>query len=85
MLDETLLVWSGEFGRTPYEQNLTMDKDPKTNYGRDHNPYGFTTLLAGGGITGGIVHGKTDDYSYRVVKTKSTSTTCTPQSCTSWA
>ena len=70
MLDETLLVWSGEFGRTPYEQDLSMGKDPKTNYGRGHNPYGFTTLMAGGGITGGIVYGKTDDYSYHVVEDK---------------
>jgi len=64
LLDETLLVWAGEFGRTPYEQDLSMGKD---GYGRGHNPYGFTTWLAGGGIQGGMVFGRTDDYGYRAV------------------
>ena len=65
LLDDTLLVWSGEFGRTPYEQDLSMGKD---EYGRGHNPYGFTTWLAGGGIQGGMVFGRTDDYGYRAVE-----------------
>jgi uncharacterized protein (DUF1501 family) len=58
LLDETLVVWGGEFGRTPGAQN----KD-----GRDHHPYGFSVWLAGGGIKGGQVHGATDDFGYRAV------------------
>jgi hypothetical protein len=59
MLDSTLLVWTSEFGRTPWSQNTT---------GRDHNPRGFTTWLAGGGVKGGIVHGATDEVGYRAVE-----------------
>ena len=70
MLDETLIVWTGEFGRTPYEQDLSNGKASMETYGRGHNPYGFTSLLAGGGIRGGIVHGATDDYGYRAVQGK---------------
>ena len=55
MLDDTLVVWSGEFGRTPIVQG--------TN-GRDHNPQGFTAWMAGGGVRGGLAYGKTDDYGY---------------------
>lgn len=58
MLDETLIVWTSEFGRTPWSQNTT---------GRDHNPRGFTSWLAGGGVKGGIVHGATDHVGYRAV------------------
>ena len=58
MLDETLVVWTSEFGRTPWSQNTT---------GRDHNPKGYTSLLAGGGIKGGIVHGGTDEVGYKAV------------------
>jgi len=62
MLDETLVVWAGEFGRSVYSQgNLTKD-----NYGRDHHPRCFSIWMAGGGIRGGITHGETDDYSYNV-------------------
>ncbi|MCA8993720.1 MAG: DUF1501 domain-containing protein [Planctomycetaceae bacterium] len=62
MLDETLVVWGGEFGRTAYCQGgLT-----KENYGRDHHPRCFTTWLAGGGIKGGITYGQTDDYGYNI-------------------
>ena len=53
LLDDTLVIWGGEFGRTP----MTEGKD-----GRDHNPYGFTMLLAGGGVKGGHVHGTTDEF-----------------------
>jgi Protein of unknown function (DUF1501) len=53
MLEDTLVIWGGEFGRTP----MTEGKD-----GRDHNPYGFTTLMAGGGVRGGFVHGTTDEF-----------------------
>jgi hypothetical protein len=56
MLDETLVVWTSEFGRTPWSQNTT---------GRDHNPKGYTAWMAGGGIKGGIVHGATDDVGYK--------------------
>ena len=63
MLDDTLVVWGGEFGRTIYCQgDLT-----KTNYGRDHHPKCFTIWMAGGGIQGGAIHGRTDDYSYNIV------------------
>jgi hypothetical protein len=58
MLDETLVVWTSEFGRTPWSQNTT---------GRDHNPKGYTSWMAGGGIRGGVVHGGTDDVGYRAV------------------
>lgn len=59
MLDETLVVWSSEFGRTPWSQNTT---------GRDHNPKGYTCWLAGGGVKGGIVHGATDEVGYEAVE-----------------
>lgn len=61
LLNETLVVWGGEFGRTPMAQG--------TN-GRDHNPYGFTMWLAGGGVKGGTIYGETDDYGYHAVVNK---------------
>ncbi|MFO0942181.1 MAG: DUF1501 domain-containing protein [Pirellulales bacterium] len=63
LLDETLVVWGGEFGRTVYSQG-TLTKD---DYGRDHHPRNFCMWLAGGGIRAGYVHGETDDFSYNVV------------------
>ena len=63
LLDDTLVLWGGEFGRTVYCQGKLME----TNYGRDHHPRCFTVWMAGGGIKGGITHGETDDYSYNVV------------------
>ncbi|MFO0845072.1 MAG: DUF1501 domain-containing protein [Gemmataceae bacterium] len=64
MLDDTLVIWGGEFGRTIYCQGkLTRD-----NYGRDHHPRCFTMWMAGGGIRPGMVYGETDDFSYNVVK-----------------
>jgi hypothetical protein len=64
LLDDTLVIWGGEFGRTIYSQGtLTHD-----NYGRDHHPRCFTTWLAGGGVKGGITFGETDDYSYNIVR-----------------
>ena len=64
LLDSTLLIWGGEFGRTIYSQGgLT-----KQNYGRDHHPRCFTMWLAGGGIKGGAIYGETDDFSYNIVK-----------------
>jgi hypothetical protein len=64
MLDETLVVWGGEFGRTVYCQG----KLTKEDYGRDHHPRCFTMWMAGGGVKGGIVHGETDDFSYNAVR-----------------
>lgn len=66
MLDETLVVWGGEFGRTPTAQ---FQNDPSAT-GRDHNPFGFTMWMAGGGIQPGMVHGATDEYGYFVVENK---------------
>jgi hypothetical protein len=66
MLDETLVVWGGEFGRTPMAQGKTS----KDNMGRDHNPFGFSVWLAGGGVKGGGVHGATDDFGYEAVEDK---------------
>jgi uncharacterized protein (DUF1501 family) len=64
LLDDTLVLWAGEFGRTVYSQGqLTRD-----NYGRDHHPRCFTLWLAGGGARGGAIYGETDDFSYNVVK-----------------
>ncbi len=64
MLDDTLVVWGGEFGRTIYCQG----KLTKENYGRDHHPRCFTVWMAGGGIKPGVVYGATDDFSYNVVE-----------------
>jgi uncharacterized protein (DUF1501 family) len=64
LLDETLVIWSGEFGRTAYCQGKLTRK----NYGRDHHPRCFSAWIAGGGIKGGITYGETDDFSYNVVK-----------------
>lgn len=64
LLEDTLLVWGGEFGRTIYCQG----KLTKTNYGRDHHPRCYTMWLAGGGIRPGIVYGETDDFSYNIVR-----------------
>ncbi|MBT8043848.1 MAG: DUF1501 domain-containing protein [Verrucomicrobiae bacterium] len=63
MLDDTLVVWGGEFGRTAYSQGALT----KTNYGRDHHPRCFTMWMAGGGIKGGVTHGETDDFGYNIV------------------
>jgi len=62
MLDETLVVWGGEFGRTAYCQGGLSE----TNYGRDHHPRCFTVWMAGGGIKPGITYGQTDDYGYNI-------------------
>jgi len=63
MLDQTLVVWSGEFGRTPFAQGTD---------GRDHNPSAFSMWMAGAGIKGGMIYGQTDEYGYRVVENKVT-------------
>jgi hypothetical protein len=61
MLDETLVVWAGEFGRTPFAQGTD---------GRDHNPYGFTVWLAGAGVKAGAAYGATDDWGYKAVENR---------------
>ena len=62
LLEDTLIVWGGEFGRTVYAQS------PEKDGGRDHHPKCFTMLMSGGGVRGGYVHGETDDYSYNIIK-----------------
>jgi hypothetical protein len=64
LLDETLIVWGGEFGRTVYCQGDLGEKA----YGRDHHPRCFSIWMAGGGIKGGVSHGKTDDYGYNIAE-----------------
>jgi uncharacterized protein (DUF1501 family) len=59
LLDSTLVVWAGEFGRTPFSQGAD---------GRDHNPYGFSVWLAGGGVKAGTIHGVTDEFGYHAVE-----------------
>ena len=61
LLDSTLVIWGGEFGRTPFAQG--------TN-GRDHNPFGFTMWMAGGGVKGGTTYGTTDEWGYKVVENR---------------
>ena len=61
LLDETLVVWGGEFGRTPVSE---------AGDGRDHNPYGFTMWMAGGGVRGGVAYGATDDFGFQAVENR---------------
>ncbi|MCF6285728.1 MAG: DUF1501 domain-containing protein, partial [Candidatus Hydrogenedentes bacterium] len=63
MLDETLVVWGGEFGRMPFSEG-------KDAPGRNHNPYGFTMWMAGGGVRGGMTYGKTDELGFQAVENK---------------
>ena len=64
MLEDTLVIWGGEFGRTVYSQGK-LDKE---NYGRDHHPRCFTMWMAGAGVKPGITYGDTDDFSYNIIK-----------------
>jgi len=64
LLEDTLVVWGGEFGRTIYSQAA----ESEVEYGRDHHPRCFTTLLAGGGVKPGLTYGETDDFCYNIVK-----------------
>ncbi len=64
MLEDTLVIWGGEFGRTNYSQGILTD----TNYGRDHHPRSFSIWMAGGGIKPGIVYGETDDFGYNITE-----------------
>jgi hypothetical protein len=64
LLDDTLVIWGGEFGRTVFVQGSTKEKE----YGRDHHPRCFTIWMAGGGIKPGMSYGETDDFAYNVAK-----------------
>jgi hypothetical protein len=64
LLEDTLVVWGGEFGRTNYSQGTLTE----TNYGRDHHPRSFTIFMAGGGIKPGFTYGETDEFGYNVIK-----------------
>ncbi len=64
LLEDTLVIWGGEFGRTVFSQGQLTE----TTFGRDHHPRCFSIWMAGGGIRGGMVHGETDDFSYNIVK-----------------
>ena len=68
LLDETLIVWGGEFGRTPAVEMPKPGSNAGKINGRDHNHYGFTVWLAGGGVRGGHVHGATDEFGFRAVE-----------------
>ncbi len=64
LLEDTLVIWGGEFGRTIYSQGTLT----KTNYGRDHHPKCYTMWMAGGGIQGGVTHGQTDEFGYNILE-----------------
>jgi len=64
LLEDTLVIWGGEFGRTNYSQGTLTD----VNYGRDHHPKCFTMFMAGGGVKPGFTYGETDDFGYNIVK-----------------
>jgi hypothetical protein len=67
LLDDTLVIWGGEFGRTPFLQGKMEEKQ---SWGRDHHPYGFTIWMAGGGIKPGISYGATDDFGFNAVENR---------------
>ncbi len=69
LLDDTLVIWGGEFGRTPTVE-LTQGDSIKPTAGRDHNHHGFTMWLAGGGVKGGLTYGATDDFGFRAVENR---------------
>ncbi len=69
LLEDTLVLWSGEFGRTPWSQDLS-GTEPIDKHGREHQPESFCSWMAGGGIKGGLTYGATDDMGYRVVEGK---------------
>jgi uncharacterized protein (DUF1501 family) len=68
LLDETLVIWGGEFGRTPYSQKDKSNKPERA--GRDHHHTGFSMFLAGGGVRGGTMHGATDEFGMRAVENR---------------
>jgi hypothetical protein len=67
LLEDTLVVWSGEFGRTPWSQDLSRTA-PIEKHGREHQPDSFCSWMAGGGVRGGLMHGQTDEFGYRPVE-----------------
>ena len=69
LLDDTLVIWSGEFGRTPWSQDLS-GTSPIDKHGREHQPESFCTWMAGGGVKRGLTHGETDDFGFRPVAGK---------------
>jgi hypothetical protein len=70
LLDDTLVLWGGEFGRTPFDQDLSQGKGPMNERGREHNPKGFTMFMAGGGTKPGISYGATDEFGWHAVEGK---------------
>lgn len=70
MLKDTLVIWGGEFGRTPTVEMPQSGANQGTMSGRDHNHYGFTMWMAGGGVKGGHVHGATDDFGFKAIENK---------------
>jgi hypothetical protein len=69
LLEDTLVLWSGEFGRTPWSQDLS-GKSPIEKHGREHQPESFCAWMAGGGVKGGLTHGESDEMGYRTVSGK---------------
>jgi uncharacterized protein (DUF1501 family) len=67
MFEDTLILWGGEFGRTP---TVELGDSGKSKLGRDHNHYGFSVWLAGGGVRGGTVHGATDEFGFRATENR---------------
>ena len=65
LLEDTLVIWGGEFGRTPFAQG---DMNNQKQHGRDHHPYCFSLWMAGGGIKGGSTYGQSDDFCYNVAE-----------------
>ena len=65
LFDETLVMWGGEFGRTP---TVEQKNDGASKLGRDHNPYGFSVCLTGGGVKGGTIYGATDEFGFQAVE-----------------
>ncbi len=78
LLDETLVIWGGEFGRT----SMNEARGGSKFLGRDHHPHCFTIWMAGGGIKPGITVGATDELGYHIIETRSASTTSRPRSST---
>jgi uncharacterized protein (DUF1501 family) len=70
LLEDTLVVWTGEFGRTPYDQDLMNGKGNVEDRGRDHNPYCWTMWMAGGGVKPGMTYGETDEYAWKAIDGK---------------
>lgn len=65
LLDSTVVLWGGDFGRTPFTDGAESGGGNRN--GRDHNPYGFTVMLAGGGVKGGLAYGATDEFGFKAV------------------